>query len=129
VYCLRVNAQSNARGINQRTSISEGSLVFIEIEEQLIDSLYMWESAVEENMAFGRTDISGPRPLIPGARSFMADITSEAPGIQSRFASCPTSPRSWVIPRSTPALASIGTRVGKSGRLNRLGPDDLGKLG
>jgi len=45
--------------INQRTSISEGSLVFIEIEEQLIDSLDMRESVVEENVAFERTNASG----------------------------------------------------------------------
>jgi hypothetical protein len=59
VYCLRVNAQSNVGEINQRTSISEGSLVFIEIEEQLIDSLDMRESVVEENVAFERTNASG----------------------------------------------------------------------
>jgi hypothetical protein len=39
--------QSNVREINQRTLISEGSLVFIEFEEQLIDSLNIRESVVE----------------------------------------------------------------------------------
>jgi hypothetical protein len=32
---MRVNTQSNVRKINQHTLIFEGTLVFIEIEEQL----------------------------------------------------------------------------------------------
>jgi hypothetical protein len=53
VYCLRINAPSNVKEIKQCTSIFEGSMVFIEFEEQLIDSLYIRESVVDEDMASG----------------------------------------------------------------------------
>jgi hypothetical protein len=64
--------QSNVRQINQCTLISEGSLVFIEFEEQLIDSLNIPESVVEGSVVSGARIFRASRPLIPGARSYVS---------------------------------------------------------
>ncbi len=82
MYCLRVNAQSKVIEINQRTLMFEGTLVFIEIKEQLGLFLYMRESV-------GRTDILSSttanfeRSILYGRH----DI-GEATGARSSWASC-----------------------------------------
>jgi len=53
--------------INQCTLISERSLVFIEFEEQLIDSLNIRESVVEGSVVSGARIFQASRPLISGA--------------------------------------------------------------
>lgn len=63
-------------GINQRISISDGSLIFIELLGAV-----NWFPTHEGNSGWWRrgierTNISGPWSLIPGARSLVGDVPS-----------------------------------------------------
>jgi hypothetical protein len=53
----------------------EGTLVFIEIKEQLRLFLYMRESVVDEDVASGVRIFRVPRPLISGVRSYTGSMT------------------------------------------------------
>jgi hypothetical protein len=53
----------------------EGTLVFIEIKEQLRLFLYMRETVVDEDVASGAMIFRVPRPLISGVRSYMGGMT------------------------------------------------------
>jgi hypothetical protein len=99
VYCLRVNAQSKVIKINQCTLMFEGTLVFIEIKEQLRLFLYMRESVVDER-GLGRTDIPGSTTANLGHSILYGrhDI-GEAPGARSSLVSCVMFLKSRVLPR------------------------------
>jgi hypothetical protein len=95
-------------------------------------------SVVEEDVASGARIFWVPRPRISGARSFMGDMfVGETSGARSSYVSCVVSLKSRVIPRYLRTRVLRGTRVGYpgrvvglgwSGRVNRLGPNDLDGL-
>jgi len=109
VYCLRVNAQSKVIEINQRTLMFEGTLVFIEIKEQLRLFLYMRESDIP-----GSTTANLGRSILYGRH----DI-GEASGARSSLVSCPLNPRysrdkrrCWYRLVSGSAASGSDSRVG-----------------
>jgi len=53
----------------------EGTLVFIEIKEQLRLFLYMRELVVDEDVASGARIFRVPRPLISGVPSYTSGMT------------------------------------------------------
>jgi hypothetical protein len=73
----------------------EGTLVFIEIKEQLRLFLYMRESVVDEDVALGARIFQVPRPLMSGVRSYTGGMTLEKLQAHDLFwcrASCPLNP-------------------------------------
>jgi hypothetical protein len=103
--------QSYVREINQRTLISEGSLVFIEFEEQSIDSLNIRESVVEGMWCWGH-GYFGLHDRLSRVHDLMCHIMGAALGARSSFVSCVVSYRSWVLSRYTQTWVPLAIRVG-----------------